>query len=55
MVLNIEWKIDSGCYPFLNTTGGGESVQHIFTPRDTYDKVPKYLHLLTHEKCWIRG
>jgi len=64
MVLNTEWKIDSGCYPFLNTTGGGESVQHIFilslssslgTSRIRAKQVPQYLDLVTHKKCWIKG
>lgn len=64
MVLNMEWKIDSGRYPFLNTTGGGESVQDIFTlslssslgtARIRAKQVPKHLDLLTQKKCWIKG
>lgn len=64
MVSNIEWKIDSGCCPFLITTGGGESVQHIFTLRLSFSlgtaqirtkQVPNYLDLLTHRQCWIKA
>lgn len=64
MVSNIEWKIDSGCCPFLITTGGGESVQHIFTLRPSFSlgtaqirtkQVPNYLDLLTHRQCWIKA